>query len=329
MSSAPLGFFRLDPAPTDAEWMERLEGHRASALHHPAIHRGDHGSQKLHYLVLRQGSEERGCALAIEEKRRRLRLPFVGSRNLLLPSAPAIDTEVDRKAARKALLDYAESFDRLTVQPASSEWLVDDDHFVRHRQGAILEFVMPLESEIDAVRARFHKVHRKNARRAKTKGVEVVEDSSVEGLLRLRDMQLASAERASERNNAFGVRDESYFRQVQREVYATGLGHVLFARIDGEAIAALAWLQLGSRAATVRSGSHAEGYRNYAMYALYDALVERLVGEGITELNAGGVPAEAQEEGHPQHGLYEFKKGYGGTPRLRYGLEISLQKVRS
>jgi Acetyltransferase (GNAT) domain len=322
-------FFRVAPAPSDEEWSRTMVRHRASALHHPAIHRGDNAPDSFQYLSLRHGSEEIGCALAIEQRQRKFRLPFGGDTKLVLPSAPAIDAGVDCNRARSALLDYAGDAHRLIVQPASSEWLVGDEDLAPHRHGAIVEFVMSLEDDLDTVRSTFHKVHRKNARRAVNKGVEIVEDSSIDGLLQLRDMQLASAERASERDNAFAVRDERYFRQVQQEVYATGLGHVFMARLDGAPIAALAWLQLGDRAQTVRSGSKAAGYQNYAMYALYDAVVERLIAEGVHELNAGGVPAEASEEGHPQHGLYEFKKGYGGTPRLRYGLEIPPQKDRS
>jgi hypothetical protein len=312
----------MDPAPTDAEWETILQRHGASPLHHPAIHRSHLPASSLSYLLLQRGGEEVGCALALHHEERKLRLPIGRKKILELPSAPALDTNVDRDEAKRGLLGYAGDCDRLVIRGSSSDWLVDDPAFSAYRDDAILEFVHELTDDVDEVRATFHKVHRKNARRANKRGVEVVEDSSLEGMLVLRTMQMASAERARERDNAFGVREEEFFHTLHREVYAPGLGHLFLARHEGKPIAALAWIQLGKRAQTVRSGSTPEGYQNYAMYGLYDALVERLVGEGVRELNGGGVPAEAVAEGHPQHGLYEFKKGYGGAETLRYTLDL-------
>lgn len=70
-----------------------------------------------------------------------------------------------------------------------------------------------------------------------------------------------------------------------------------------------------------------EGYETRAMYYLYTELITRSIEQGMVELNAGGVPADARDADHPQSGLYEFKSGFGGSPVSRHGLNIPLEKV--
>jgi lipid II:glycine glycyltransferase (peptidoglycan interpeptide bridge formation enzyme) len=75
---------------------------------------------------------------------------------------------------------------------------------------------------------------------------------------------------------------------------------------------------------TVRSGSTPEGYETRAMYLLQAAVIDRARERGFPELNLGGVPEAAAAEGHPEHGLYDFKKGFGAAPCLRTGLTVDL-----
>jgi lipid II:glycine glycyltransferase (peptidoglycan interpeptide bridge formation enzyme) len=53
-----------------------------------------------------------------------------------------------------------------------------------------------------------------------------------------------------------------------------------------------------------------------------------LIGEGVRELNIGGVPTEASDPGHPQAGLYEFKNGFGGEVAVRHALDIPVKEWR-
>jgi len=76
-------------------------------------------------------------------------------------------------------------------------------------------------------------------------------------------------------------------------------------------------LHAGTKGVTVRSGCTPEGYESYAMYLLQTELLKRVKERGIVTLNIGGVPAAAEKPEHPQHGLYEFKQGFGGPPAIR------------
>ena len=55
------------------------------------------------------------------------------------------------------------------------------------------------------------------------------------------------------------------------------------------------------------------------------SLLARAKEQGLRELNLGGVPADAEREGHPQHGLFEFKRGFGGRPWLRTAAALELE----
>ena len=55
--------------------------------------------------------------------------------------------------------------------------------------------------------------------------------------------------------------------------------------------------------------------------------VEDARARGLTRLNIGGVPEAAVNEDHPQHGLYEFKKGFGGDAYLRHSVSMKVAET--
>ncbi|MHB9020136.1 MAG: peptidoglycan bridge formation glycyltransferase FemA/FemB family protein, partial [Minisyncoccota bacterium] len=73
-----------------------------------------------------------------------------------------------------------------------------------------------------------------------------------------------------------------------------------------------------------RSGATREGYESSAMYLLQYELIRRLKEEGVKQLNIGGVPEGATDPSHPNHGLYNFKRYFGGVPFRRTSLKIEL-----
>jgi hypothetical protein len=312
-----------------AGWEAQVRACGGNGLHMPGVYLPDHDPGTIRLLTFGQDGSTVACGLAIEAAPGLLGRLRGRERGILLPTAPAIADAAHAEAVRDALFANARERGaaRLRVQPGYGTWLGPDPSLARFRTESITEFVLDLTPGYDAVLAGMHKIHRKNIRRASRAGLEVVEDSSVEGLLRLRRMQLSSSERAEEKTEGFAVRDEEYFRRVHDHVYAPGLGTVLFVHLEEEAVAALAWLEAAGRILTVRSGSLPAGYESRAMYLLHDELIRRALDHGITELNIGGVPTDAAEKGHPQAGLYEFKQGFGGVAMQRHGLDIPLQEV--
>lgn len=304
--------------------VSRCDGH---ALHLPAIHLVHQEPEDLRHLVFRRGGDVVACALALESSGRRRRWALSRPRTLHLPTAPAVAAGIDAWPVWTALLAFAAETgcERLGVDPSYSRGN-DLESLASYRSEAITEFVIDLRDGEEAVLGRLHKQHRKNIRRAQRQSLQIEEDSSLQGLLDLRDLQLASSERASERAEGFAVGQETFFERLHDRVYSKGIGHVVFASLEGERVAALAWVSAARRVQTVRSGSLPSGYQSKAMYLLHDHLIRRVIGEGAVELNIGGVPAEAADAGHAQAGLYEFKNGFGGVASVRYGLDIPLKE---
>jgi lipid II:glycine glycyltransferase (peptidoglycan interpeptide bridge formation enzyme) len=297
----------------------------------PAIYAMDSGLENVHALRFYEADELAACAIGLATRPRRLRRLIGGESSFTLPTAPALASKEHARSVRKALFEYTRSagFERMHVNAAGSRSMIDDLELAAYRTESILEFEIDLQRDLETISAAMHKTHRKNIRRAAKQDLRVERDESLEGLLRLRDMQLSSSERATRKTEGFGVDERASFERLHDQVYSKGLGRVLFAYQGDEAIAALAWLSAANRAVTVRSGSTAQGYQTRAMYLLYDELIRISHAEKLLQLNAGGVPSGAAESGHSQSGLYDFKLGFGGNMIERFGLDIPMAAIQS
>lgn len=310
-----------------ADWERLVAACGGNPLHLPQVHLADRAGDTLRFLVFRREGSDAACGLAFLEA---ARSGVLGrrKRTLSLPTAPAaLDRSPGGRAERiTALVRHGREAGqhRLAVGCGWGETFSDLPEFAPHVTDAVIDFVLDLRPEPEALLAGMHKVHRKNVRRAERHGLTVRAESSLEGLLALRKVQEVSAERAASRGDGFRVRDTGYFRRVQELIYGPGLGEVLLA-LEGEiCVAALAVLWTGERAMTVRSGSTARGYDTSAMYLLQHVALLRSRERGQTEINLGGVPEAAAGADHSQHGLHEFKKGFGGRACLRQALAVEL-----
>jgi hypothetical protein len=294
-------------------------------MHLAEVHFTDHDPRDLLHLVFRRLGNPVACATAFTVRRRVVGLAW-GPKFLQLPTVPAIRDVTDAAQVYSALLEYAAcgGYSRLMVHPRWGDCFEGNALFQEHLTDAIVEFVLDLRPGLEEILKRMHKIHRKNIRRAEAAGLTVEPDSTLAGLMRLREMQLVSSERAAEKGHGFGVREGTFFQRAFAQVYSIGIGRMLFAKRGPEYMAGLAYVVGGRRGLTVRSGSTAEGYETRAMYLLHYELIKRSLDEGLLELNLGGVPRGAQKPEHPQWGLYEFKKGFGGTPAVRTGVDMRI-----
>ena len=246
----------------------------------------------------------------------------------MLPAPVAVRQNAD--ADRASFYERIVAFGRerkcseLIIQPHWGPGLENLPLFSGHVDDVLVEFVLDLNRDPNAIEAGIHRVHRKNVRRAARDGVTVEPDATLDGLLILRDMQQVSSERSAKKGGGFTVRDRTFFERLHQNVYAPGRGELLLARYEGKIVAGLAYVIGAGRAITVRSGSTPEGYALQAMYLLQSRVIERARERGVLELNLGGVPESATATDHPQRGLYEFKRGWGGTEIRSAGIRIAI-----
>ena len=305
------------------EWRELLMRLNGTPIHLPEILRAGTSPENIVYLIFKRGAEVVAASTALRTTKKLLRL-FKGAPSLYLPMLPAVLPGGEEAEILQAIISFARSsgFERVEVDPRWGKDFTRLPEFSEYIGHSLAEFVLDLRQDPESMLKGMHKKHRKNIREAGEHNLEVVEDRSLEGFLKLRGMQESSSERSAERGNAYAIQGEEFFRENYDAVYRNGPGSVLFARENGTDVAALAYLSFGRKAITVRSGSTQQGYVTSAMYLLQFELMRRLKESGCEELNIGAVPAEARESEHPQYGLYNYKRYYGGEERISSGMII-------
>lgn len=269
------------------------------------------------YLRLERDDELVGVAVAAA-RRTRWR-PLGRLRDVLhLTTPPALAPDVSRRDALVALEDFsrARGFAVLRIGSYADPRPSDEELPGRlpTRIHPRLEFRVALGPDPAATLGRMHAGHRRNIRKAADQGFEFAERTSLEGALTLHALQ----EQTFQRRRGLGNEDaaawerDSYARTMAAYL-ASGAIRFFFASRHGVPLSGIGTLEFGSGAYYLVGGTSAEGYQCKAVFALFGYTIDRLIAQGCTELNLGGVGMEVQDERHVDHGLYRFKAGFGAT----------------
>ncbi len=274
--------------------------------------------QERWFLEFVDGEEPVGFAVAGGA---RSRLPILGARRsqLELNTTPLLRADADLHEAVRALRAFArqQRFGWLqcsayaSLRPSATETLGELGFTVSPR----LEFPVPLGESLDATLSGMSSGHRRNVRKAVAEGFDLREDSSMNGAMTLRRLQDTTYARRWEmgQTHARPMSDEHYQQTIEAWLRAGGI-RFWFVERDGRPLSALGILVYGSRAYYLVGGTAAEGYRVRAPFGAFAHVIRELCAAGVTELHLGGVPAGAADDAHPDHGLYRFKRGFGGEP---------------
>jgi hypothetical protein len=282
------------------------------------------------FLRLTRGAHPIGVAVA-SAQRTRWR-PLARWRDVLtLNTPPALAPDVPRRDALSAIENFARrrGFGVLRVSsyadPRPSEAAVPDASRVRIQPR--LEFRVPLGPDVPATLARMRAGHRRNIRKAAEMGFAFSENTSLEGALALHGLQEQTFHRRRDlgNENAAAWPVESYRRTMAAYLEARAI-RFFFASRNGVLLSGIGTLEFGDSAYYLVGGTSAEGYTCKAVFALFGHTIERLIGQGCSELNLGGVGVEVQDEGHVDHGLYRFKAGFGSTVLTLHDVETRLAR---
>ena len=184
------------------------------------------------------------------------------------------------------------------------------------------EFLLDLASGEEARFAALKASHRRKIRDAEKAGVTVADETGAPAVALLRELQGHTQERRGGRGEEMRLPDEGQYRRLAETFVAGGGGRLFVGRREGRPLSViLCAASSGEAAAGARAGrayylmggTSPEGFEcNAAALVLWRASV-LLAGRGVAILNLGGVPREAEEAGHPQHGLFRFKEGFGAA----------------
>ncbi|MBO0705001.1 MAG: peptidoglycan bridge formation glycyltransferase FemA/FemB family protein, partial [Candidatus Dormibacteraeota bacterium] len=177
--------------------------------------------------------------------------------------------------------------------------------------------IVPLAGE-DEMLAAFKPKHRYNIRLALRRGVQVDEGEDVEELHR---QHLATATRQEISPPTL----DAYRRRLDRLEWC----RVYVARVEGEAVAAIMVARFGARAYYLFGGSTGAHRQLMPTYAVQWAAMRAAAGAGCRDYDLWGLPPSA-EPGHPWHGLWQFKTGFGGEQVTYCGAyDLVLAPVRA
>ncbi len=168
-------------------------------------------------------------------------------------------------------------------------------------------FVMRLpvnEGTYEELLMEMHSKTRYNIRLADRRGVEVRAGSEEDIEVFYRLLETTS------RRNEFGIREQSYFENLCKDVLQTGWGKIFMAEYEGEAIAGTIGL-INSHMAWYVYGASANKHRDVMPnYALQWEMISWAKEHGCSRYDFRGVSGDLDPD-NPLYGLYRFKKGFG------------------
>lgn len=176
-----------------------------------------------------------------------------------------------------------------------------------------LEFELRLEASEEDLWKGMDYTRSKKIRRALKLGVTVLDLPPKEGLSDLRRLQSESSQRIVAR----GGPDITSHKQAGQDPVAvlldSGCARVIGAQLDGAIVSATLFTSFNSLVYSHLSGHTQEGFKSQAGTLLLWETIKRYRQEGARRFNMGGCQIEAMNEESPEHGVYVYKKAFGGT----------------
>jgi len=172
------------------------------------------------------------------------------------------------------------------------------------------EFLLPLVGDEASRFARLKSSHRRKVRAAEKAQVTVADETGRTELTLLRALQGGTQERRADRGEEMELLDPRQYERLAATFVARGGGRLFVGRLAGEPVSAVLCGVERDRAYYLMGGTTPAGFAcNAATLVLWRAAC-LLAATGVTELNLGGVPRAAEQDGHAQHGLLRFKDGF-------------------
>jgi len=176
-----------------------------------------------------------------------------------------------------------------------------------------MEFELDLTLSEEELWERLEYKRRKNLKKAARLGVVVRELEGEEGMRTLRRLQGESSRRIVER----GGPDITFKEEPRGDPVAVlldaGVARLVGAAVGGEIVSAGLFTCYAGRAYHMLSGHGPTALETQAPTFLLWETIKSYRQQGVRTLNMGGCSAGAVEEGSPEHGVYEYKKAFGGT----------------
>jgi hypothetical protein len=280
------------------------------------IHAEDPGAQPEFLTLLDGDGSIAGQALVFHSRSSRSLAASITGRRWL-DALPAL---------RDSTTAGASSFIRLIESHArrAGEVSFQIGSFASHNSEAVIkplgfsirrrcEFELDLTKDEKSLWERIDIRRRQPIRKAMKNGVDVKALPPDEGVSHLRRLLAESWVRIVARGGpAF---EEREFAREDPIAILTGygLGRIVGGFVDGVCVSASLFTSFNGVAYYTLAGHDARALETHAPSLVLWEMALRFKDEGIQRLNLGGCGTDALEESSPEHGVYVFKKSFGGA----------------
>jgi lipid II:glycine glycyltransferase (peptidoglycan interpeptide bridge formation enzyme) len=176
-------------------------------------------------------------------------------------------------------------------------------------QPVLATLEVDLSRDEDEILGSFDKDTRWSVRTAERRGVRVHDVADDEALAAVAGLYQETGRRAE-----FITRPESYYTSVWRALIDAGHATLSAALVEDAVVAGAVVFWCGDRALYMYGASGEAARKTFAAYAVQWHCLRAAKARGCARYDLGGVPL-AEDPKDPQHGLYLFKKGFGGERR--------------
>lgn len=291
-------------------WTEAVRTCCGSYFHTPAVVNAEHRPSEVLFASLERNGKISGLSVVLLN---RCRLSL-RNRHASIPSLPALRpslkddygrlvADLGDRLAEEGLTDI-----RMSSYGAPAEATLPDGWTGGSER---LEYRVPLDENGDALLDRFSSHHERYVRQGENAGFDLRILEGETALSALRKVLSVASQRSQEDGEGFSV-PSLPSEQVLRSRSSEGWGGTVYAAYDDDRLLSAAYVGWGgARGFYVSGGSTQAGYDAKAAFWMHPAIMADLATRGFEEYNLGGTPAGARENGHPQHGLFRFKSGFG------------------
>jgi hypothetical protein len=190
-----------------------------------------------------------------------------------------------------------------------------------------LEFEVGLDRSEEDLWRMLRDTRRKKIKKALRMGV-IIEDLPIEiGIPELRRLQVESAQRILKRGGPDVSTSLQYGEDPIKVLVESGYGRIVGARVAGEVVSTFLFNNFNNLVYPIIGWHHQTALETQAPTLLLWENIKRYRNEGAKKFNLGGCKSNAVDEGSPEHGVYMYKKDFGGECLQRSSGEKILHKT--
>lgn len=193
-----------------------------------------------------------------------------------------------------------------------------------------LEYRIALSRNPNEVLSRISSRKRTYLRSAiKASSLSIQEMPTLDAVEKLIDFQHVSRERRRKRGEDYAVATRAAAERIYEDYIKPGHGRVFLSFKDEQALSGVLLHCWDGRAYYTMSGCSEAGFAENAPVMTVWGVIQQLCADGYGELNMGGVGATATNPDDFAHGLYRFKRSFGGIETVCRTQEKAVPGVRS